>query len=350
VLSMIKKRQMVAAHLAIAALIFTIPATAKRRDKAPKPNEKIAAQKKTLLWRNPDDIKSRNLFYGPGGKEHAPDSTCTFEKEDLNGTSPKFDVRDEKGIKWKVKMGPEARPETVASRLVWAVGYSVNEDYFLPELQVQDMPERLRRGQNFVHPKGTVHNVRLKRYIQGEKKVADWQWKDNPFTDTRELNGFRVVMALINNWDLKDNNNAIYEEKHAEGSPSAEQIYMASDLGASFGATGLGWSHAKSKGNLKAYSHSKFVSKVTPDSVDFNVPTRPALINIFDLPEFISRLQLRWIGKDIPREDARWIGQLLAQLSSAQIRDAFRAASYTPDQVEGFAQTVEARIAELNKL
>ncbi len=347
---MLKKRQMIAALLAIAALIFTITATAKKGSKAHKPDGKITGQGNALLWQNPVDIRSRNLFFGPGGEEHAPHSTYTFEKEDLNGTSPKFDVRDENGVKWRVKMGPEARPETVASRLVWAVGYSANEDYFLPELQVQDMPERLRRGQNFVHPKGTVHNVRLKRYLQGEKKVDDWRWKDNPFTNTRELNGFRVMMALVNNWDLKDNNNAIYEEKHAEGSPSAEQIYMVSDLGASFGTTGIGWSHEKSKGNLQAYTDSKFVSKVTPHSVDFNVPTRPALIHIFDLPEFISRLQLRWIGKDIPRDDARWIGQLLAQLSSAQIRDAFRAAGYTPDQVEGFAKTVEARIAELNKL
>ena len=36
-------------------------------------------------------------------------------------------------MKWRVKLGVEARPETVASRLVWAVGYYANEDYFLPE-------------------------------------------------------------------------------------------------------------------------------------------------------------------------------------------------------------------------
>lgn len=347
---MLKKRQRIPALWALATLIFTITATAKKGSKVHKPDEEITGQGNALLWRNPVDIRSRNLFFGPGGEEHAPHSTYTFEKEDLKGTSPKFDVRDKNGIKWRVKMGPEARPETAASRLVWAVGYSANEDYFLPELQVQDMPEPLRRGQNFVHPKGTLHNVRLKRYLRGEKKVDVWRWKDNPFTNTRQLNGFRVVMALINNWDLKDDNNAIYDEKRTEGLASAEQIYMVSDLGASFGTTGIGWSHAKSKDNLKAYTHSKFVSKVTPDFVDFNVPSRPALINIFDLPEFISRLQLRWIGKDIPRDDARWIGQLLAQLSPNQVRDAFRAAGYTPEEVEGFTKVVENRISELSTL
>jgi hypothetical protein len=105
-----------------------------------------------------------------------------------------------------------------------------------------------------------------------------------------------------------------------------------------------------SKGNLTSFSHSKFVSKVTDDDVDFKFPTRPALIDVFDLPDFIGRLRLRWIGKHIPRADARWIGQLLAQLSPDQVRDAFRSAGYTPREVEGFTRVVEERIAELNRL
>ena len=33
-----------------------------------------------------------------------------------------------------------------------------------------------------------------------------------------------------------------------------------------------------------------------------------------------------------------------------QVRDAFRAAGYTPEEVEGFSKVVEGRIAQLNKL
>src|SRR5690349_657207 len=69
-----------------------------------------------VMWRDPVDISSRDLYYGPGGKEHEPKGTFTFEKEDMGGTNPKFDVVDEAGVKWKVKMGAEARPETAASR------------------------------------------------------------------------------------------------------------------------------------------------------------------------------------------------------------------------------------------
>jgi hypothetical protein len=51
----------------------------------------------------------------------------------------------------------------------------------------------------------------------------------------------------------------------------------------------------------------------------------------------------------IPRSDAQWIGNLLAQLSPSQIRDAFRAAGYSAEQIDGFSSVVEQRIAELNQ-
>jgi hypothetical protein len=74
------------------------------------------------------------------------------------------------------------------------------------------------------------------------------------------------------------------------------------------------------------------------------------MIFIFTPREFISRVELRWIGKQILVKDAEWMGQLLAQLSPQQVSDAFRAAGYTPEEVEGFSKVVEGRIAQLNKL
>jgi hypothetical protein len=59
---------------------------------------------------------------------------------------------------------------------------------------------------------------------------------------------------------------------------------------------------------------------------------------------------LRWVGKRVPRADAKWIGGILGRLSKDQIRDAFRAAGYSPEQVEGFTDVVSQRIAQLNQL
>jgi hypothetical protein len=344
---MCKRRQVVAILAAILLASGPVDLAAKKGKASGKADTELGGP--SVLWHNPTDIASRNLFYGPGGEQHAPHTRYTFVKEDLDGTSPKFVVRDENGVKWKVKLGEETRPEVVASRLVWAVGYFTNEDYFLPELHVEDMP-LLHRGQNLVEPGGTVRNVRLKRYLEGEKKIGSWSWRRNPFTGTRELNGLRVMMALINNWDLKDENNSLYWEARSATAGNPERRYEVSDLGASFGTTGRERNRAFSKGNLDSYRASRFIRKETPEYVDFTVPARPALKYAVNPREFFSRLGLRWIGRNIPRQDARWTGELLGQLSPDQIRDSFRAAGYSPREVEGFAGVVEQRIAELKAM
>lgn len=303
--------------------------------------EGVVQAETALLWREPAHIESRDLFYGPGGIEHVPHGPFTFVKEDLDGTNPKFVVRDEQGHKWKVKLGIEARPETVASRIVWAVGYFTNEDYFVPDLPVRGMPAHLHRGQNLVGADGSVHNVRLKR--EDEKKLGDWQWRQDPFTGTRELNGLRVMMAVINNWDLKDENNAIYQQ-------DSHRVYMVSDLGASFGSAGRTWPRDKAKGNLNSYEHSKFIRRITASTVDFQVPARPKYVYWVNPKEYLMRVHLEWIGKNISRADARWMGQLLARLSPKQIRDAFRAAGYSPEQIDEFARVLESRVSELTRL
>jgi hypothetical protein len=311
-------------------------------------DKKINAKGSAVLWREPDDIEFRNLFYGSGGEEHQPKGTFTFVEEDLEGTNPKFEVRDQDGVRWKVKLGAEARPEVAASRFVWATGYFTNEDYFLDTLKVEGMPVHLHRGQNLLGKDGTVPNARLKRHLKGEEKLGTWRWRSNPFTGTKELNGLRVIMALVNNWDLKDENNAIYNEAHEGGSP--EQIYMVSDLGASFGTSGFTLGLDVSRGNIQSYKRSGFITKLSPDQVDFKVPGRPSLIEAFNIAVFVRRSNLEWIGRGIPREDARGIGQLLSHLSRDQIRDAFRAGGYSPKDVDSFAREIQWRIGELNRL
>ncbi|HEX4273716.1 MAG TPA: hypothetical protein VHZ74_00095 [Bryobacteraceae bacterium] len=296
-----------------------------------------------VLWENPTDISTRDMINGAGGAAHQPKGPFRFVKEDRAGSNPKYVVTDVDGVKWKIKLGEEAHPETVASRIVWAAGYFTDEDYFVPDLKVDGVPSNLKRGENKVEPDGLMHNARLERYQKGEEKDGIWQWKDNPFTGTREFNGLRVLMAVINNWDLKDVNNAIVQ---ADG----RRIYMISDLGATFGTTGHEYSRAASKGNLENYTDSKFITKTTPPTVSFAVPGRPQLLTAVDISGFKGRVDMEWIGKDIPIEDARWMGSILAKLSPQQIQSAFGAAGYSPKQVVGFSAVLEGRIAELNRL
>jgi hypothetical protein len=209
------------------------------------------------------------------------------------------------------------------------------------------MPAHVHRGDHLIarDAAGTavIVNVRLKREPKGEKKIGTWRWRSDPFSNTRELDGLRVMMALLNNWDLKDANNSIY---HVDGA----NIYMVSDLGASFGTIGARRTHAVAKGNLESYRRSKFITRITPDYVDFATPARPAFTYLTDPKEYFERLRLRWIGKHVPTDDVRWIARILAQLSDRQIHDAFRAAGYASEVVDEFAGLVEERIAELNKV
>jgi hypothetical protein len=300
-----------------------------------------SGSKTIVLWRDPVDITSRDLFYGPGGKAHVPHGKFVFVKEDLDGTNPKFVVRDQSGTKWKVKMGNEARPETAASRIAWAVGFYTNEDYYLADLHIEGMPARLRRGQKLVAPGGYVYGVRMKR--EDEKKVSNWEWRRSPFTGTKELNGLRVVMAVMNNWDLKDANNAVYRE-------GSEYVYAVSDLGATFGTAGRSWPKDKSKGDLDSYQRSKFIGKVTDTTVSFRIPARPSFVFLVNPKEYFQRIHMESIGHDVPRQDVKWMGRLLIRLSPSQIRDAFRAAGYSPADVTAFAGIVEKRIQILTDL
>ncbi|MBZ5538822.1 MAG: DUF493 domain-containing protein [Acidobacteriia bacterium] len=306
-------------------LVFSASFAAQKKDKNKEKGN--PANLPEVIWRDPGDVASLNLLYGAGGKEHAPDPNgkFTFVKEDKQGTSPKFDIKDEQGVQWKVKLGQEPQSETAATRLLWAAGYFVDEDYYLAEFKVAGMP-KLGRGSNFVSADGTVHKARLERKPKGVKKLGDWGWFDNPFLNKRELNGLRIMMSLLNNWDLKRVNNSIYEV-------DGERRYVVSDVGGTLGNTGNRLSRSKS--DSKEYANSKFIGKSGPDFVDFVLH---------------ARSDMEKVTQHIPRADVKWLAQRLSQLSEEQIRDCFRAGGYAPEDVTVYTEAVRKRIAELAAL
>ena len=283
-----------------------------------------------------------NLIYGAGGKEHAPDlnGSFTFVKEDLDESQPKFDVEDAHGVRWKVKLGQEAKPEVAAARLVWAAGYFVDEDYYVDKLKVRGLP-KLHRGEKYASEDGAVHGARLERKLGGVKKLGNWSWFDNPFVGTREFNGLRVMMALLNDWDSSTINNSIYEV-------DGRGHYAVTDLGASFGKTGN--SFTRSKGRPEDYVKSRFIDKTTERDVDFVMHSHPFFPEVVDVAYYRRRSRIVKVAQHIPRADAKWLGQRLAQLSDRQIRDCFKAAGYSREEVDAYATAVQERIAQLDAL
>jgi hypothetical protein len=301
-----------------------------------KPNGKSLP---AVIWRDPGNVSTLDILNGPGGKEHAPGSTYKFVKEDMKGSNPKFEVEDEKGVKWKIKLGNEAQSETAATRLLWAAGYFADEDYYVPELRIEGLP-KLHRGSKYATADGTVRGARLERHLKQED-LGEWSWFENPFVGQKEYNGLRVIMALMNNWDLKDVNNSVHET-------GDELRFVATDVGATFGKTGGVF--GRSRNDVSGYVKSKFIDKVTPDSVDLVFHSKTFIMMFLSPRSYTMRSRMEKLAKHLPRTDARWIGQRLALLSPDQIRDCFRAAGYSPEVVEQYAKAVQKRIAELNAL
>jgi len=284
-----------------------------------KPKKKKEALTGTpILWERPNDIGSRDLFLGPGGESMRPDvRRITFIKEEKGGYSKKYRVRDAAGHEWVAKIGKEAQSETSAVRLLYGLGYLTEVNYLVPRVTIPG--------------KGTFMNVRFEARPDNWKRAGEWQWKKNPFVGRPELQGLKILMALINNWDLKDSNNVILKVKGTD-----ELRYAISDLGATFGhasTTPLFWRFTRSRNDPSNYAKSDFFEKVKGDRV---------------LLHFGGKN--RGLMKDISIQDAQWVGSLLSQLSDAQIRDAFRAANYTPGQINLLASEVRERTNELLSL
>jgi hypothetical protein len=311
-----QKRLRLAAAFLLALGLSAAPSAAQEKPKKNKPRPSGTP----VLWRAPDDLPSRNLLLGPGGAAARPDlSRVTFLKDETGGYSTKFRVRDGRGREWVAKVGKEAQSETAAVRLVWAVGYVTEINYLVPRLHVEG--------------KGTFENVRLEARPDYVDRLDEWKWTQNPFVRTKELQGLIIMMALLNNWDIKDTNNKVLHVR--DPATGREELhYVVSDLGATFGRVKLDvpgfWRVSRSRNDPEDFSGDPFLEDVKRGNVFLFYKGKRQ--DLFD---------------DIRVEDARWLASLLSKLSDRQIADAFRAANYTPAEVNMMAATVRARINEL---
>jgi hypothetical protein len=283
-----------------------------------------------VLWQEPTDIESGVLFFGSGGRAGAPDPASKFiflaDKGDPNDSNPKIDAKDEQGRGWTVKFGPEVKAETAATRIVWAVGYHVDQDYFVEQATIDGF-SRLE-----------TRNMRFERDDDGWKKMGRWDWNNNAFVGTREFDGLKTLMALLHNVDLAETNTKIVRRKGG-----AEQlVYYVNDLGASLGSTGawftkMPWltkARSESKGVPQDYVKNGFIAGVKNGEVNFQI-TRRLADQILD---------------GVKVEHARWMGNLLARLSEKQLKDAFRAGGFTESEVDIYVNEIRDRIKQLQNL
>ncbi len=299
-----------AAPVLILALLFSVAGAQKRKGHSNNTGHAV-------LWHRVD-VARQDTYLGPGGTAMQPDlSRIEFVEKDISGTNLKYKIRDASGRVWIAKIGKEAQPETAAVRLLSALGYYTDVNYLVPTLTIPGI--------------GTFSNVRLALRPEGEKRSELWSWGKTPFENTPQMKALMMMMAFINNWDLKSTNN------HVIRGGSGPERYIVGDLGATFGRSGsnslpIFFRIGRSRNDPKGYAKTKFISKVG----DYKV-------GVVYHGKNRSRMH------NFTKEDARWLDDLLLQLTDDQIRDMFRAANYSPADVKLLTQAVKSRIDQLDR-
>ncbi|MEO8042278.1 MAG: hypothetical protein ABI646_06705 [Acidobacteriota bacterium] len=273
-----------------------------------------------VLWEDVDSSRL-DLYNGPGGAAMTPDvSRVTFIKEDTQGHNKKYRIKDAKGQIWVAKLGTEARPETSAVRLLYGLGYKTEINYLVPTLNIPG--------------KGTFKNVRLEARPKNVERLDEWKWKDNPFVDTNQLQGLKIMMVFLTNWDLLDLQNKVLR---VNNNGTVEDQFVISDLGATFGKLGNNnlpffFRLGRKTNDPGTWYEAGFVSGVKDGMIDFDFKGKG-----------------RSLMEDITVEQGRWLATRLAQLSDRQLDDAFRAANYSPDEIKLLKDGFKARLDELGE-
>lgn len=302
-----------------AASVVIAPAACVRAKQPVLPREPVPPT--ASLWRQPADVATGDLYYGPWGPERAPNphSTYTLVERKHTGVNLGMTVRDPQGREWSVKqpypggMDSEAPVEVVLSRLLSAVGYHQPPVYYLPAFRLKDdFGTRVEVGGRF----------RLK--MEALDDTGAWRWEENPFVGSRPYQGLLVLLMMFNSTDLKNSNNTLYEYKTGD---RVERWYVVRDIGSALGDT-----HRLSprKNHADVFERQPFILGVTNGHVDF---------------AYRGWYQ-NYVRNRITPDDVSWVSGLLGRLTDRQWQDAFRAAGYEAAEANRFIRKLREKVEQ----
>jgi hypothetical protein len=294
------------------------------------------AQERTL-WHNPGAIE-RISFARAAGRHNAPQPPFHFVEERLSGNTPKIVVRDGAGVEWRVKWSLEVRAESFATRLVGALGYYVEPTWFITHGKVVGA-RSLTRAARFIGRDGAFSDASFERRDPNLRSLPEsWAWNDNPFKGTNQLNGLKVLVMLVANWDNKDardaglgSNTAIVARRIGG---RERLIYRVSDWGQALGGWGPGLTP-------KTWDCERFTTQ-TPSFVQGRQGTH---------------VHFNYTGQhtddfknDITIANVRWLMRYLGRITDAQLRRGLKASGATPAEAACFTPQLRKRITQLGKV
>jgi hypothetical protein len=265
------------------------------------------------LWRSPANLGQRNLYWGTGNANRAPSTKVEYKvlRRDETGYSAGYDVEGPDGRRWDIKLGREAQPEVVLSRILWALGYQQPETYYLTGWRLAGEWK----------DEGTPARFRLQ---SDHKSEGEWAWLENPFQTTRQLQGLVAINILLANWDFKTSNNRIYR-----GLDGRQRRFVVQDLGASLGKPRVFPIPIGTRNDIDDFEDTQLVKSVKGEKIVLDYRGRRG--------DVLEEMQA---------SDVVWGCTLLNRLTDAQFADAFRAAGYDAAVTGRFIAKIRAKIQE----
>lgn len=286
-----------------------------------------------ILWQDPGTIE-RIDFAHAAGRDKPPLPPFEFVSEKLSGNTPKVVVRDGAGVEWRVKWGLEVKAESFATRLVGALGYHVEPTWFVARGTIVGA-HSLARAARFIRSDGSFSNASFERRDPTLQSLPeDWAWNNNPFMGTNQLNGLKVLVMLVANWDNKDardrgigSNTGISRQLGGRG----QLIYGVSDWGQALG----GWGPSLSP---KTWNCERFTAQT----------------KTFLQGRQGSYLRFGFTGQhtddfknDITVANVRWLMRYLGRITDSQLRTGLKASGATPAELTCLATQLRERIKQL---
>lgn len=152
-----------------------------------------ASANRAVLWRDPGPIGEKDLKWGVGSADRQPAPPFTFVKEDLSGSKPKVRVVDQNGVRWNIKFAGdnpsknEVQAEVAANRVLSALGFLAEEDYYVAEGTIEKVTQ-LERARSSVDSTGRFRMARFERRSADRVRTdKTWTFESNPFVDSKEL-------------------------------------------------------------------------------------------------------------------------------------------------------------------
>lgn len=225
------------------------------------------ALKRARIWAPPSTPVGEVSFSEnpPGGFNPDEEVTCTFVREPVGGTTPKFNCRLPAGEVVKVKYGernPELHAEVATTRLLAALGFRADRMFVVrsvhclgcPQMPFQALKCHARTGRSACfagaseHRPVTFASAVIERRAEGAKIEATtdqgWAWFELSRVDAKaggaslaELDALRLLAVFLAHWDNKSANQRLICPPGAESSNGRceEPWAMMQDVGATFG-------------------------------------------------------------------------------------------------------------------